>query len=67
MRLLDLDKLCAGLSRTWTGVLRDWDRTLRAANHPATTLYLPKMSSAQVRLHVRTRGGFRRVGRVGGW
>lgn len=25
MPLLDLDRLTAGLSATWTGFLRDWD------------------------------------------
>jgi len=29
----------AGLPLTWTGYLRDWDRALRAANHPQTTRY----------------------------
>jgi hypothetical protein len=31
--------LTVGLFRTWAGFLRDWDRSLRAANHPETTRY----------------------------
>ena len=37
MPLLDLNKITSGLSTTWTGLLRDWDRTLRAGNYPETT------------------------------
>ncbi len=36
MPLLKIDKLVAGLSRGWSGYLRDWDRTLRAGNYPET-------------------------------
>jgi integrase/recombinase XerC len=39
MPLLDLQKLTAGLSRTWAGYLRDWDRSLRSGNYPETTRY----------------------------
>ena len=39
MPSVHLTKLTVGLSRTWTGFLRDWDRSLRAANHPETTRY----------------------------
>jgi hypothetical protein len=28
-----------GLPSAWAGLLRDWDRTLRAGNYPATTRY----------------------------
>jgi hypothetical protein len=34
MALLDLQKLTAGLSQTWAGFLRDWDRSLRSGNFP---------------------------------
>jgi hypothetical protein len=36
---LDLDKLTAGLSPTRAGYRRDWDRTPRAGNCPATTRF----------------------------
>jgi hypothetical protein len=37
MPLLKIENLTAGLSREWSGYLRDWDRTLRAGNYPETT------------------------------
>lgn len=37
MPLLDLDKITAGLPKTWSGFLGDWDRSLRAGNYPETT------------------------------
>nr|WP_318723319.1 tyrosine-type recombinase/integrase [Streptomyces albicerus] len=37
MPLLDLDKTTTGLSRTWSGFLRDWDRSLRSGSYPETT------------------------------
>jgi integrase/recombinase XerC len=48
MPVLDLSKLTVGLSRTWAGYLRDWDRTLRAGNHPATTRYNYLLAVAQL-------------------
>ncbi|GAA2531445.1 hypothetical protein [Winogradskya humida] len=40
MPLLKLDRLCEGLEKgDWAGFLRDWDRALRAGNHPETTRY----------------------------
>ena len=48
MPLLDLQKLTVGLSRTWAGYLRDWDRSLRSANHPATTRYNYLLAAAQL-------------------
>ncbi|MEV7341198.1 hypothetical protein [Streptomyces sp. NPDC093544] len=39
MPLLDLDKITAGLSKTWSGFLRDWDRSLRSGNYPEATRY----------------------------
>jgi len=44
---VDLDKITIGLTRCWAGYLRDWDRTLRAANHPATTRYNYLLAMAQ--------------------
>src|SRR2546430_4439990 len=48
MPLLDLQKLTVGLSRTWSGFLRDWDRSLRSANHPETTRYNYLLAAAQL-------------------
>jgi integrase/recombinase XerC len=43
MPLLKLDRLCEGLEKSdWAGFLRDWDRTLRAGNHP---LQLPSCAA----------------------
>jgi hypothetical protein len=39
MTICDIDKLCARLRPIWAGLLVDWDRTLRAGNHPETTRY----------------------------
>ncbi|MBP2473177.1 site-specific recombinase XerD [Crossiella equi] len=48
MPLLDLNKITAGLSKTWTGYLRDWDRTLRSAGRPETTRYNYLLAAAQL-------------------
>jgi site-specific recombinase XerD len=48
MALLDLQKLTAGLSRTWAGYLRDWDRSLRCGNYPQTTRYNYLLAAAQL-------------------
>src|SRR4030095_9251479 len=48
MPLLDLCKLTAGLSRTWAGYLRDWDRSLRSGNYPETTRYNYLLAAAQL-------------------
>src|SRR5262245_18226474 len=48
MPLLDLQKLAAGLSRTWVGYLRDWDRSLRSGNYPETTRYNYLLAAAQL-------------------
>ncbi|MBG0567556.1 tyrosine-type recombinase/integrase [Actinoplanes aureus] len=49
MPLLNLDRLCEGLEKgDWAGFLRDWDRTLRAANHPETTRYNYLLAAAQL-------------------
>jgi site-specific recombinase XerD len=48
MPLLDLQKLTVGLSRTWAGFLRDWDRSLRSGNYPETTRYNYLLAAAQL-------------------
>lgn len=48
MPLLDLDKITSGLSAAWAGLLRDWDRTLRAGNYPQTTRYNYLLAAAQL-------------------
>jgi integrase/recombinase XerC len=48
MPLLNLTKLIAGLSLTWAGYLRDWDRSLRAGNYPETTRYNYLLAAAQL-------------------
>lgn len=48
MPLLDLNKLTFGLSKTWAGYLRDWDRTLRSAGHPETTRYNYLLAAARL-------------------
>ncbi len=48
MPLLDLHKLTLGLSRTWAGYLRDWDRSLRSGNYPETTRYNYLLAAAQL-------------------
>ncbi|MEU6265543.1 tyrosine-type recombinase/integrase [Saccharopolyspora shandongensis] len=48
MPLMDLERLTDGLSTTWTGYLRDWDRSLRSGNYPETTRYNYILASAQL-------------------
>lgn len=48
MPLLDLDKITTDLSKTWSGFLRDWDRSLRAGNYPETTRYNYLLAAAQL-------------------
>jgi integrase/recombinase XerC len=48
MAKVDLQKLTVGLSRTWAGYLRDWERSLRSANHPETTRYNYVLAAAQL-------------------
>jgi len=48
MPQLDLTRLTTGLSRTWAGFLRDWDRSLRAGNYPQTTRYNYLLAAAQL-------------------
>ncbi|MGW7003825.1 tyrosine-type recombinase/integrase [Streptomyces sp. NPDC054933] len=48
MPLLDLNKITSGLSKTWAGFLRDWDRSLRSGNYPETTRYNYLLAAAQL-------------------
>ena len=48
MTQVDLQKLTFGLSRTWAGYLRDWDRSLRSGNYPHTTRYNYLLAAAQL-------------------
>jgi site-specific recombinase XerD len=48
MPLLDLNKITTGLSGTWAGYLRDWDRSLRSGNYPETTRYNYLLAAAQL-------------------
>jgi integrase len=48
MKPLDLTKITDGVSPTWAGFLRDWDRSLRAGNYPATTRYNYLLAAAQL-------------------
>lgn len=52
MALLDFQKLSVGLSRTWAGSLRDWDRSLRAGNYPETTRCNYLLAAAQLGRHL---------------
>lgn len=45
---VELGRLTAGLSRTWAGFLRDWDRTLRSGNYPPTTRYNYLLAASQL-------------------
>ncbi|QUH04239.1 tyrosine-type recombinase/integrase [Saccharopolyspora erythraea] len=48
MPLMDLERLTDGLSVTWAGYLRDWDRSLRSGNRPETTRYNYLLAAAQL-------------------
>jgi site-specific recombinase XerD len=49
MPLMNLDRLCENLKDgDWAGFLKDWDRSLRAANHPETTRYNYLLAAAQL-------------------
>jgi hypothetical protein len=48
MPLMNLQRLTGGLLGDWPGLLRDWDRSLRAANHPETTRYNYLLAAAQL-------------------
>jgi hypothetical protein len=52
--VVGIAKLLAGVSSpVWSGLLRDWDRTLRAKNHPPTTRYIYLLAAAQLAGHLR--------------
>ena len=48
MPLLDLTKITSGLSKIWSGYLRDWDRSLRSGNYPETTRYNYLLAASQL-------------------
>jgi site-specific recombinase XerD len=48
MTVADIRQLAAGLPDAWAGLLRDWDRSLRAGNYPATTRYNYLLAAAQL-------------------
>lgn len=54
MPTIDIRKITEGLSPTWTGYLRGWDRTLRAANDPETTRYSCLLAAAQLGRYLGT-------------
>lgn len=45
---MDLERITDGLSVTWAGYLRDWDRSLRSGNRPETTRYNYVLAAAQL-------------------
>lgn len=45
---LNMEKLTAGLAGDWPGYVRDWDRTLRVANHPETIRYNYLLAAVQL-------------------
>src|SRR5687767_6163437 len=48
MQTVDLAKITDGLRPAWAGYLRDWDRSLRAGNYPATTRYNCLLAAARL-------------------
>jgi integrase/recombinase XerC len=55
MPLLNLNSLLKGLEGTdWANFLRDWDRMLRAANHPETTRYNYLLAATQLARYLRS-------------
>ncbi|MEU7906305.1 phage integrase N-terminal SAM-like domain-containing protein [Actinoplanes sp. NPDC049118] len=64
--LLDLDRLTDGLAEsTWGVLLRDWDSSLRAANHPETTRYNYLLAVAQLARFLVDSGGVRDPALIG--
>ncbi len=49
---VDLARMTTGLSSTWAGFLRDWDRSLRARNYPETTRYNYLLAAVQLARYV---------------
>ena len=55
MALYHLDSLCAGFDDSgWGGFLRDWDWSLRSANHPETTRYNYLLAALQLARYLRS-------------
>nr|WP_157441541.1 phage integrase N-terminal SAM-like domain-containing protein [Actinoplanes awajinensis] len=55
MPLFNLSSLLKGLEGTdWANFIRDWDRTLRAANHPETTRYNYLLAATQLARYLRS-------------
>jgi integrase/recombinase XerC len=52
MTTVDIGQLTAGLPSVWVGLLRDWDRTMRAGNYPATTRYNYLLAAVQLGLYL---------------
>ncbi|MET3420863.1 site-specific recombinase XerD [Actinoplanes tereljensis] len=46
--VLDLTKVCRGVTPVWFDYIRDWDRSLRAGNYPETTRYNYLLAVAQL-------------------
>ena len=43
-----VERLLAGATEEWVGLLRDWDRSLRAGNYPVTTRYNYLLAAVQL-------------------
>ena len=53
---LKIDNLLAGVqSQAWAVLLRDWDRSLRAGNHPETTRYNYVLAASQLAAYLGER------------
>jgi site-specific recombinase XerD len=50
---LNVAKVFEGLPRVWAGFLQDWDRTMRARNHPDTTRYNYVLAAAQLARYLK--------------
>ncbi|AHH98522.1 tyrosine-type recombinase/integrase [Kutzneria albida] len=50
---INVDTISRDASTTWLSFLRDWDRTLRAGNHPETTRYNYLLAAAQLARFLR--------------
>ncbi|WP_412745998.1 tyrosine-type recombinase/integrase [Krasilnikovia sp. MM14-A1004] len=52
---MNLDRMCEDLEAgDWAGFLKDWDRSLRAANHPETTRYNYLLAASQLAKYLAT-------------
>jgi site-specific recombinase XerD len=52
-RALKIENLLGSVrSETWAVLLRDWERSLRAANHPETTRYNYVLAASQLAAHL---------------